>query len=172
MTTNELKQIATNATDANILLYAPLLQKYMKMYGINGKMRESAFTAQILHESGSFRYTKEIASGQAYEGRKDLGNTQLGDGQRYKGRGLIQITGRANYERISKALGIDFLNNPEWLEQPTHAVHSACWFWWSKDLSRLADAGKFIEITKVINGGTNGLADRQKWYNNALNYLK
>lgn len=122
MTTNELKQIATFATDANILLYAPILDKYMKMYSVTGKMREAAFIAQILHESGSFRYTKEIASGHAYEGRKDLGNVKQGDGILFKGRGLIQITGRHNYEEISKALGVDFLNNPAWLEQPTHTL--------------------------------------------------
>jgi putative chitinase len=172
MTTNELKQIATSATDSNILLYAPILDKYMKMYSINGKMREAAFIAQILHESGSFKYTKEIASGQAYEGRKDLGNTQQGDGVRFKGRGLIQITGRHNYEAMSKALGIDFVSKPELVEQPEYAAWTACRWWWEKGLSRLSDAGKFIEITKIINGGTNGLADRQKWYNNALNVLK
>lgn len=172
MTTNELKQIATFATDANILLYVPILDKYMKMYSITGKMREAAFISQILHESGSFKYTKEIASGQAYEGRKDLGNTQQGDGVRFKGRGLIQITGRHNYEAMSKALGIDFVSKPELVEQPEYAVWTACRWWWEKGLNRLADGGKFIEITKVINGGTNGLADRQKWYNNALKVLK
>ena len=72
----------------------------------------------MIHESGSFRYTKEIASGKAYEWRKDLGNVQAGDGVRFKGRGLIQLTGRANYALASNALGVDFVSRPELIEQP------------------------------------------------------
>ena len=172
MTTEQLKNIATYATHANVILYAPLLSKYMAEYGITGKMRMSAFIAQIIHESGSFRYTREIASGAAYEGRKNLGNVFKGDGVRFKGRGLIQITGRDNYGEISKVFGVDFTANPELLEQPEWAVKSACWWWNNKGLNRLADMGKFREITKIINGGFNGLADREKWYSKALSVLK
>ena len=95
-----------------------------------------------------------------------MGNTPQadGDGQRYKGRGLIQLTGRSNYEQISKATGIDFVSSPELLKKPQYAVLSACWFWDSRRLNTLADVNDFAGITKKINGGYNGLADRQSYY--------
>lgn len=145
--------------------YYPWLEFYMDKYSINTTLREAAFLAQIIHESGRFLYVEEIATGSAYEGRKDLGNTKRGDGMRYKGRGLIQLTGRANYSSISKDTGIDFVSNPELLTEPEYAVWSACWFWDKYNLNVLADEQDFIAITKKINGGTNGLSDRIKYYN-------
>lgn len=118
MSKEELRKIAIYATQKNINTFYPYLQKYMEEYGIVGRLRESAFIAQIIHESGSFKYVRELASGEAYEGRKDLGNTQPGDGVKFKGRGLIQITGRSNYTQISKEFGIDFVNIPILLESP------------------------------------------------------
>lgn len=171
VTKDQLRAIATYATQKNIDIYHPLLVTYMQRYNITGAMCEAAFLAQIIHESGSFRYTKELADGLAYEGRNDLGNINPGDGVRFKGRGLIQITGRANYRQISDALGIDFVSKPELLEQPTYAALSACWWWHSRNLNRFAVNGKFREITKIINGGYNGQADREKWYNLALKVL-
>lgn len=144
----------------------------MPIYGINTPMRAAAFLAQIGHESGSFRYTEEIASGSAYEGRKSLGNTQPGDGIRFKGRGLIQITGRANYTQISKAMDADFVNNPQLLSTPDRATSSACWWWRDRGLNELADRQiNFRQITKIINGGYNGLADREAIYKRALEVL-
>lgn len=122
--------------------------------------RETHFLAQVAHESGAFHYTRELASGEAYEGRKDLGNTDIGDGVRYKGRGLIQITGRANYQACGDALGVDLISEPEQLEQPLLACRSAGWFWHSRNLNQLADRGDIKAITKKINGGFNGLPDR------------
>lgn len=171
MTKEQFKSIAIYATKANVETFYPLLTKFMADYNIVGKLREAAFLAQIIHESGSFKYTKEIASGKAYEGRKDLGNVNAGDGVRFKGRGLIQITGRANYQDITECFGVEFVDNPELLEQPEWAARSACWWWNDRGLNRLADAGKFIEITKRINGGTNGLKDRQEYYNRAMEVL-
>ncbi len=134
---------------------------------INTSKRENAFLAQIAHESGEFRYLHELASGAAYEGRKDLGNTEQGDGIRFKGRGLIQLTGRSNYQLISNDLGVDFVSNPELLEQPQYAAESAGWFWNLKKLNRLADIGDFVLITKRINGGTNGLLNREGYWKKA-----
>jgi putative chitinase len=171
MTNEQLRQIATYATLVNINTYAPLLNRYMHNYNICGKLREAAFLATVIHESGSFRYTKEIASGKAYEWRKDLGNVQAGDGVRFKGRGLIQLTGRTNYEKASKALGIDFVSNPQLLEQPRYATQVSCWWWADKGLNEIADTGDFRRITRVVNGGYTGLADRNKWYNLALKIL-
>lgn len=171
LTQSKLRKIATAATQRNIEIYYPLLAEYMARYNITDILCEAAFLAQIIHESGSFQYTLELASGKAYEGRADLGNIQPGDGVRFKGRGLIQITGRSNYKQISEALGIDFVSNPELLEQPRYAALSACWWWHSRNLNRFAVHGKFREITKVINGGYNGQPDREKWYNLALKVL-
>lgn len=140
------------------------LEIYMKQYEIDTPVRQAAFLSQIAHESGRFYYVEEIASGQAYEGRKDLGNTQPGDGVRYKGRGLIQLTGRSNYRQLSQELGVDFEDNPELLKSPQYAVQSACWFWHSRGLNDYADVRDIRTITKRINGGYNGIADREALY--------
>lgn len=180
MTKEELRQIAKYATNNNIDKFYPHLKKFMSEYEIIGRLRESAFIAQIIHESGSFKYVRELASGKAYEGRKDLGNTQPGDGQKFRGRGLIQITGRFNYTEISEELNIDFINNPELLEQPEWATKSACWWWNKRKLNNIADQWNptnnndinFRRITKIINGGYNGYKDRKAHYDLALKILK
>lgn len=138
------------------------LNEYMPEFFIDNKKRIAAFIAQIGHESGRFRYLEEIASGEKYEGRADLGNTQAGDGKRFKGRGLIQITGRYNYERISIDLDEDFLRYPELLATEKYAVLSACWYWNRHRLNDLADEDQFRKITKIINGGYIGMEDRIK----------
>lgn len=144
--------------------YVNFLNEYCPKYEINTPLRLAAFLAQIGHESGRFRFSEEIAKGDAYEGRKDLGNVHKGDGKKFKGRGLIQLTGRSNYEAISQDLGIDFVSAPTMLALPEYAVWSACWFWHKKGLNDLADKGFFRDITKRINGGYNGLEDREKLY--------
>jgi len=140
--------------------YAPLLTAAMVEFNIDTALRQAAFLAQVCHESGSLRYTLEVADGRAYEGKADLGNTQPGDGPRYRGRGLIQITGRANYGAAGLALGQDLLATPEMLEQPALAARSAGWFWKSRGLNAMADTDAFGSMTKKINGGYNGLDDR------------
>lgn len=126
--------------------------------------RITAFLAQILHETGGFQFMRELASGQAYEGRKDLGNTQPGDGPKFKGRGFIQLTGRANYEKAGKDLKLDLVGNPDLAARPDIAARTAVWFWTQKKLNARADAGDFLGITRAINGGTNGLEDRKRLY--------
>ena len=145
---------------AKATLYAPLLDAAMREFDINTPARQASFLSQVSHESGQLRYVRELASGAAYEGRKDLGNTQNGDGERYRGRGLIQITGRANYTAAMMALDVDIVEHPELLGTPVLACRSAAWFWKSHGLNELADAGDQVKVTKRINGGTNGLADR------------
>ena len=100
-----------------------------------------------------------------------MGNPVVGDGSKYRGRGLIQITGRANYKACGEALGLDLINHPELLEKPQHACMSAAWFWSSRGLNTLADADKFDTITRRINGGQNGAADRQALYARALEVM-
>jgi putative chitinase len=140
--------------------YNPLVTG-MKKYDITSNLRMAHFIAQIGHESGSFRYAEEIADGSAYEGRSDLGNTQPGDGKRFKGRGLIQLTGRANYAAYSKDSGVDYVANPLLVAtDPLVAVDVACWFWNKHGISKLADKDDVKTVTKAINGGFNGLDDR------------
>ncbi|MCF5226658.1 glycoside hydrolase family 19 protein, partial [Pseudomonas syringae] len=147
----------------------------MSKYQIVTPLRIAAFIAQVGHESGQLRYVREIwgptTPQRGYEGRKDLGNTVAGDGSKYRGRGLIQVTGRANYEESGEALGLDLIDHPELLELPQHAAMSAEWFWHRAALNSLADKGDFLTITRRINGGTNGLADRQVLYARALEVL-
>lgn len=144
--------------------FAPHIDAACWQYGIVTPARIAAFLAQIGHESGRLRYTREIwgptPAQRRYEGRADLGNTEPGDGRRFMGRGLIQLTGRANYAAASNALGEDFTAFPALLETPKWASRSAAWFWHSRGLNAIADAGDFDTITRRINGGQNGRADR------------
>jgi len=143
---------------------APYMDQAMSDAGINTPARKAAFLAQLGHESGSLRYMQEIASGAAYEGRRDLGNTQPGDGRRFKGRGPIQLTGRANYIAAGKALGLDLVNHPELAATPAVGFKTSAWFWKTHGLNQLADSGQFDQITRRINGGQNGAADRRaRW---------
>jgi putative chitinase len=163
MTASDLLAIMPFAK-ARIGTFLDPLNAAMGEFDINTPARQAAFLAQVGHESGQLRYVRELASGQAYEGRKDLGNTEPGDGVRFKGRGLIQVTGRANYLTCGQALHLDLIERPELLEEPLHACRSAAWFWKSRGLNELADVGDFMRITRRINGGTNGMADRQALY--------
>jgi putative chitinase len=144
-------------------LYVDPLRSAMAGNDISTPLRQAHFLAQLGHESGSLRYAAELSSGEQYEGRKDLGNTDAGDGARFKGRGLIQLTGRANYTAYGKARGRDFVTgpNPDLLASDAHlAADCAGWFWNEHSLNAIADADDATKITKVINGGTNGLDDR------------
>ena len=174
ITPQQLLQILPNAGPV-AGVFVPVLNAAMGHYQIVGAKRVAAFIAQIGHESGQLKYVKEIwgptAAQARYEGRKDLGNTVAGDGAKYRGRGLIQITGRANYMACGEGLGLDLIKQPELLEKPQHACMSAAWFWATKGLSTLADAGQFDKITQRINGGQNGAADRQALYVLALKVL-
>ena len=174
ITPQQLLQILPNAGQVSGV-FAPVLNTAMNRYQIVGAKRVAAFIAQIGHESGQLKYVKEIwgptAAQARYEGRADLGNTQPGDGSKFRGRGLIQITGRANYKACGEALGLDLINQPELLEKPQHACMSAAWFWATRSLNTLADAGQFDAITRRINGGQNGAADRQALYARALKVL-
>lgn len=171
LTADQLEKIAPYSTDALRAAYLPHLNAALAKYQINTPARLAAFLAQIIHESSSFRHVKELADGRAYEGNKSLGNHSKGDGERYKGRGLIQVTGRANYSQCGTALGLDLISHPEQLEQPENAVDSAAWYWNTHNCNALADVGKFNQITRIINGGYNGLNNRLAIYNHAKTVL-
>lgn len=157
--------------------WAPLLTAAMERFDIDTPARQAAFLAQIGHESGRLVYVRELwnparCPWQArYEGRADLGNVQEGDGARFLGRGLLQITGRAGYRAAGAALGEDFESYPALLETPRWAALSAAWYWHSHGLNALADAGDFEPITRRINGGLNGQEDRLALWQSAKEVL-
>ncbi|MBJ2242081.1 MULTISPECIES: glycoside hydrolase family 19 protein [Pseudomonas] len=176
ITLTQLQQILPNArAQAGVFILA--LNAAMLHRHITGPKRMAAFIAQVGHESGELRYVRELG-GEHYLSKYDtgalaarLGNTPDadGDGQKYRGRGLIQITGRRNYLACSRALFGDerLLHFPELLEQPQWAAESAAWFWHSNGLNELADQDQFTTITRRINGGLNGLEHRQQLWEKA-----
>jgi len=170
ITADELKRIYLAGRDRVDNFIEPF-NETLHEFDILTALRVAAFVAQVGHESGEFRYVHEIASGQAYEGRRDLGNTEPGDGVRFKGRGLIQITGRSNYAKCGEFLGLDLLASPELLETPENACRSAGWFWETHGLNDLADKQDMVLMTKRINGGLNGFDSRKAYYERALNVL-
>lgn len=152
--------------------YLPYFNELAEKYHIDTKLRWAHFLAQIAHESGELRYTKELASGKAYEGRKDLGNTQQGDGVKYKGRGFIQLTGRSNYSKFQSYSMQPVLEKPELLEEPELCVDVTMWFWETHGLNELADKDSLKAIRKRINGGYNGLAACEEYLKRAKEALE
>jgi len=172
MTADQLRLIFAHAKEEKILLFLDPLNVTMEIYEINTTIRQSHFLAQVGHESGELRYREEIASGKAYEGRKDLGNIYPGDGVKFKGRGLIQLTGRTNYTAYGNYVGRSFLDNPNDIATDTFlCADVAGWFWHKKKLNTYADTDDIKTITKRINGGLNGFDDRKRLYSIARQVL-
>ena len=135
----------------------------------------TAFTAQVGHESLDLTTFEEFASGEAYEGRcSGLGNCNKGDGVKYKGRGAIQVTGKSNYGKVSSYLGTDFLTQPDLMVLPSYGFKASVWYWVTNNLNKYCTgkASDFVDLTKKINGGTNGLEDRQRRWLLAKNVMK
>lgn len=143
----------------------------LNRYAINTRLRIAHFMAQVTHECAGFRTTEEFASGAAYEGRDDLGNVQPGDGKRYKGRGLIQLTGRANYRQMGKLLQLELESNPALAAEPATSLLIACEYWQSRKINAAADQDDLIRATKLVNGGLNGLDDRRQYLQKAKKEL-
>jgi len=185
----------TGAKDSVAKVWQPIFNKMLVKNGINTKERLVAFLSQIGHESGGLLYTREIADGSAYEGRKDLGNVNVGDGKKFRGRGLIQITGRSNYQGFKNAYGVDVVNNPDLLggqyatnstqQQLENSLLASIWFWNRANLNNLADKydltksinekqnyDTITKITKIINGGLNGLSDRINKFEKGRKHLQ
>jgi predicted chitinase len=157
--------------------YLPYLNAAMHEGQINTPKRQAAFLAQLAHESTQFTQLLEQpsqTSGQnfeKYEFKKNIGNTQLGDGPNFKGRGFIQLTGRDNYHRSGKALGLPLEEHPSLASEPKIAARTAVWYWNSRHLNSLADAGKIDEITKRINSASSHKDERRAYYKKALAVL-
>ena len=143
--------------------FAACADDVLAQYAISTALRRAHFWAQVAHESDGMRTLTEYASGREYQGRADLGNLQPGDGVRYKGRGPFQLTGRINYAREGRILGLDLIDHPELLEEPRNGLESAGLYWQTHNLNIWADADDIDEITLRINGGYNGLASRQAY---------
>jgi len=167
ITLQQLKSIYREAPGSRLEPFLEPINLVLQKYSLNTLERQRMFLAQIGHESGQLKYTEELASGTAYEGRKDLGNTESGDGVKYKGRGVIQITGRNNYALCSLALDLPLLEKPELLKQLPNCVESAGWFWNNCNLNSYCDKGDFYGLTRRINGGLNGIEDRVLLYKRA-----
>lgn len=176
---------ATGCSQALAELFAPLLDEACQACGINTTARLAGFLGQITVESGALAYVREIASGEAYEGRQDLGNTQPGDGVRYKGRGLIQLTGRNNYRAASAGVRVlcgdapDFEAHPEMAEQSRWAAWTAAWWWLAHGANEVADRRDWIGLGRLVNRGSataskpaNAEAERQAATARALRALE
>ena len=145
---------------------------YLDTFHINTPQRVAHFMAQCCHETGGLKFLKECGNSVYFKkydkGKlaKMLGNTKPGDGERYKGRGLIHITGRANYQAYQDSgyCKGDIMSSPWLLEQPIGAAKSGMWWWMKHGLNELADKGDLVAVTKKVNGGTNGLEDRKRWF--------
>jgi putative chitinase len=151
------------------------LDQYCPQYEITTHLRLAHFVAQACHETFGFRYLREIwgptAAQRAYEGRVDLGNLRVGDGHLYRGRGIFQLTGRANYACIGKALNLPLEVDPELAADPEIGAHIACHYWQTHQINVPADANDIERVTRAINGGLNGLADRQACFARAREVL-
>jgi putative chitinase len=139
-----------------------VIQSTLDQYEIDTRLRVAHFLAQIIHEAAGLSTTEEFASGAAYEGRKDLGNVNPGDGRLYKGRGLLQLTGRANYKRLGEKLGVNLEDDPALAAEPKLSLSIACEYWTDRRINAACDADDLIAVTKKVNGGLNGLADRRQ----------
>ena len=165
MDLDQLSRIFVHASRKDLEELGPPLLRTMEFYRITSALRRCHFLAQVGHESGELQYREELASGAAYEGRRDLGNTHRGDGRKFKGRGLIQLTGRANYQRYAndRDLG-DLLMGEPW--RVSTDLYLCCdvagWYWHTKKLNALADQNDLRAITLRVNGGYNGLRDRKR----------
>lgn len=167
MTADELRKVMPY-TAGRADAFATPLTAAMSEFGIATARRRAAFLAQVAEESGELRYMRELASGLAYdppsERATELGNIATGDGPLFKGGGLLMLTGRANYTKCGEALGINLIGQPTLIETPPVACRAAAWFWKTRDLNTLADADRFGEITRLINGGYNGLDARLRYW--------
>lgn len=159
-----LRHVVPRLGERDAAVIADGLADAFQRYKITTPRRASMAVAQWAHESDGFATSREYASGADYEGRRDLGNTQPGDGTRFRGRGRIMVTGRTNYEAVAKAFGIDCVGRPELLEKSPYSELVSGWWWDAHDCNGFCDRDDFVGLTRRINGGVNGLDDRQSYY--------
>lgn len=167
LTATQLMEIMPLAKSSSIFEYLPRINRCMAEFEINTELRVVYYLATIAVESGELKYIKELSSGKQYEGRKNLGNVNPGDGVKFVGRGLIQLTGRTNYESYKKFCGFDVVAMPQLLEKPYGATRSSCWFFQSHGCNQLADKDDLEGVRKRVNGGLNGIKAFRTYVNRA-----
>jgi putative chitinase len=171
LTTKMLRSVTPRSPDFLLADLVYYMNVYLPKYKIYNQARVTHFLAQAAHESAGFTAMEEFASGKAYEGRTDLGNVVVGDGKRFKGRGIFQLTGRDNYRIYGFRIGVPLMDNPYMAAQPENAVPVACEYWTLNNLNDLADADDIEKITRRINGGINGLEDRKAYHQKFLKVI-
>lgn len=168
ITVCQLREIALYASERRLSYFVEPLNAAMKEYEITTPLRQAAFLAQVCHESGSFFVLREMASGDKYEWRADLGNVHLGDGSKYRGRGLLQLTGRKLYMLCGQALELDLISNPDLLEDHPHSSRSAAWYWSDyKELNGLAEKRNMARIADRLGNSYAGVVDLILFYERA-----
>jgi predicted chitinase len=176
-TERQLSTMLRHAPATRVRTYLPFLNASLEQAQVTSARRAAMYLAQLAHESVEFRWMQEVDDGSAYEPLVNpklaakLGNTENGDGRKYNGRGAIQLTGKSNYRDCGQALGIDLLNRPELASAPENCFRVAAWFWRKHNLGPMSDSGSVEQVTRVINGGLNGLAQRLFYYESALEAL-
>lgn len=177
---DELIAMMPAAGSGRVSRYIDAINTVLEQYEINTLMRRAAFLATVAHETAQLHYMAEVWGPTRGQLRYDppgslatrLGNTKIGDGRRYRGRGLLMLTGRDNYARASEALGYDLVADPDIVEtSPDWAAATAGWFWAANDLNTIADSEDFEAVTVAINGGTNGMQQRDWFYQRAIEVL-
>lgn len=201
MTFEQFKSIAPICKSDYIKTFLPFLNQWMPHYGITTSERKAHFIAQILHESNLLKAVEEnlnysaqgllktfprkfskieaqmyanqpmLIANRVYANKGGNGGEDTGDGWKYRGRGLIQVTLKNNYKQLSEDWGVDAITNPSLLTVPTWAVRSACWFWWKNGLNKIADTGSVRDVTRKINPALIGLKQREEFYQQAVKYL-
>ncbi|MER8436772.1 peptidoglycan-binding protein [Mesorhizobium sp. M1312] len=159
------------AQSAIVGAISPFFAAILDSYEINTRLRIAHFMGQVAHECAGFRTTEEFASGAAYENRSDLGNNKPGDGRRYKGRGLLQLTGRDNYRRMGESLHLELEDNPKLAADPVVSLKIACEYWKVRMINAPADNDNLVKVTMLVNGGLNGLKDRGNYLRKAKTLL-
>ncbi len=174
-----LRKIYPQAKQSNLIAFCTTFNSLSWLHKMTDILEVAAYLAQVGKETLELTYREEIASGKDYEGRKDLGNTTKGDGIKFKGRAYLQITGRFNYTQFTKWYNAmfkesqDFVNYPERISQDVALCQIASlWFWITKGLKKISLSGDIVAISKKVNGGKNGLAERIAYYNLAIKVLK
>ncbi|WP_052518947.1 peptidoglycan-binding protein [Archangium violaceum] len=171
LSVEQLRTVMPNCSEMQATELLPHLNVAMHGADITTPQRQAAFLAELAFVTGQLNMLEEPDSGEQYEGREDLGNVRPGDGPRYKGRGPLLLTGRANYRAAGKALGIDLENNPELAVNPEVGFRVAAWFWTSRDLNQVADQGDFEEVTRRFIGRDTVLPRHRVFYRRALSML-
>ncbi len=165
VTTERLRRLVPSAKPDIIAGVAAGFDALAATAGVTTRLRICHLLAQAAHETDGFRTLQEYGGPSyfaRYEGRRDLGNIVAGDGARYHGRGIFQLTGRANYRRFGLAVGVDLEREPERAKEPDISLRVAFAYWRERGCNAAADADDVVAVTKLINGGRNGLAERTR----------